>query len=88
MNRANQFAGAVIAAVILVGVGYTLDCRLSAGTFKAECWADGIQRVVEGPLLAPLIGAGGFLAGFNIPNPRLDAERRRKYMAEQQEKGG
>jgi hypothetical protein len=65
--------GAVMAAL---GVAYLVDCRIARG-FQTECWMTGRDMVTAGLSLAV-----GYAVGFNTPNPRIDADRRRQMLEE------
>jgi hypothetical protein len=65
--------GGVMAAL---GIGYLVDCRVARG-FQTECWMTGRDMVTTGLSLAV-----GYAVGFNTPNPRIDADRRRQLLEE------
>ncbi|MEO1003568.1 MAG: hypothetical protein AAFX65_10720 [Cyanobacteria bacterium J06638_7] len=53
---------------VVFGLGYAVDCRrvATAPDDLQGCWKTGLSMAGIG---------GGVLAGFNIPNPRLDKPR-------------
>jgi hypothetical protein len=77
-------AAAVAGSLVVVAAGvYTVDCRMNGGSFDEKCYIQGIFSVLNKDLLlSGALGAGGFALGWNIPNPRLDEERRQKLMGE------
>jgi hypothetical protein len=72
-NWGMYVVGAVMAAL---GVGFLVDCRIARG-FQVECWMTGRDMVTAGLSLAV-----GYAVGFNTPNPRIDADRRRQMLEE------
>lgn len=82
MNAKAAGVYSISAMLMVVGVGFFLDCRLDARKFTADCWYQGLNIAGLGG-----IGASTFKMGYNTLNPKLDGERKNQLLAELQQQG-